>query len=197
MSGRAGRFSEGLYNSLNEAVLDVQLQINKKISSSNYAIYGHSMGALITYELIKQSQTLSPKHVFISGLAAPRFNHISQDIHLLPDSLFIDEVKKLNGTPPEIFENNELMALFLPVLRSDFKIISEYSETSTEKKIKQNLNIFYGSDEGMKAESILAWREYTEGTIDSYEISGDHFFVNTNYSKICDLIKGAIFPYLY
>ena len=51
LKGRGKRFNEIFYESLEEAVDDIFENIKDKIINNDYAIYGHSMGSLLSYEL--------------------------------------------------------------------------------------------------------------------------------------------------
>ena len=48
-AGHGSRFQEPLYCSVDEAVEDIFLQID---TSCPYALFGHSMGSILCYELI-------------------------------------------------------------------------------------------------------------------------------------------------
>lgn len=182
---------------MDQAVLDVEQEIKKRITCDEYAIYGHSMGALITYELIKRSETILPKHVFISGLAAPHLRKRRENIYLLSDENFINEIINLNGTPDGFFDNVEFREIFIPILKADFRIISDLCyKAPPKKKISQNISVLYGSDEDIDYESILAWGDYSLGTCDFHEIPGNHFFLNTSYTVVCQTVKDKIQPYL-
>ena len=51
---------------------------------------------------------------------------------------FKDAVIQLGGTPTEVFENNELASLFLPILKNDFNICDNYIPNTIDEKYKIN-----------------------------------------------------------
>jgi surfactin synthase thioesterase subunit len=104
-----------------------------------FAFFGHSMGALIAFELVRhlrRQQRPTPVHLFVSGHGAPELDTPRSPIHQLPHHAFIEELCRLNGTPDEVFKNEELLELLLPALRADFAVCEEYVYTSGTKKIK-------------------------------------------------------------
>src|SRR6185295_19672066 len=95
-----------------DAVEDVFRLIKSEISHSPYAIFGHSMGSLIAYELvqkIKARKLSGPIHAFFSGSCAPHLRDEKKTYHLMNESDFRSEVIELGGTPPEFFEHPELI----------------------------------------------------------------------------------------
>src|ERR1700738_4611092 len=74
LKGRGKRFSEIFYENIEEAVDDIFENVKDKIVDDDYAIYGHSMGSLLAYELYYKISKLNlkkPKHIFFSGYKAP------------------------------------------------------------------------------------------------------------------------------
>src|SRR5260370_34546990 len=94
-----------------------------------FALFGHSMGAIIAYELacfLRRNGLPKPMHLFVSGRRAP---HVAQDrelFHQLPEPQFIEKLRELNGTPEEMFQYPELLQLVLPTLRAAFAVCETY-----------------------------------------------------------------------
>jgi len=97
-----------------------------------YAFFGHSLGALIGFELARalvRENGSAPVHLFVSGHSAPQVQSLDPPIHQFPEPDFLKRLKHLNGTPGEVLRDAELMALLLPVLRADFAINETYVYT--------------------------------------------------------------------
>ena len=107
-AGRGKRFSAPLYQTFEEAVDDVFPLISKEIDETPYAIFGHSLGGLIAYELCHKLSELSypnPQHVFFSGIQAPQHvNEKGKSIHQLMEAEFKTEILKLEGTPKKFLK---------------------------------------------------------------------------------------------
>src|SRR6185369_4393207 len=95
--------------------------------STPFAFYGHSLGALIAYELTRELRRRGNKLPMHLLLAARRAAHVPSretPCHQLPDTAFIDTlVRRYNGIPPAILAEPELMKIFLPILRADFTLM--------------------------------------------------------------------------
>jgi medium-chain acyl-[acyl-carrier-protein] hydrolase len=91
-----------------------------------YALFGHSLGSLVSYELACELRNrLAPMPVLlcVSGAKAPHLLVDGTTIHMLPDTLLLDKVRRLGGTPEAVLENEELVSALLPALRTDFKVL--------------------------------------------------------------------------
>jgi len=194
-SGRGKRFSESLCNTMDEVVDDIYKTIKNDLDTAPYAFFGHSMGSLVSYELthkIKKINHNQPSHIFFSGKAAPNIKGRNKDLHKLEDEEFKEEIFKLEGTPKEILENKDLMNIFLPILRSDFKIVEEYSYKNDVEKLNSNFTILYGKDDDMKFNEICDWQKHTNEKCNFIKFPGGHFFINENSEEIINIVNSLL-----
>lgn len=195
LKGRGRRYNEPFYETLDEAVEDIFKNIKYKIMDDDYAIYGHSMGSLLAYELyykIKKYNVKEPKHIFFSGYQAPSVIGKKEDIHNLPDYDFIKKMIDIGGTPKEIVNNMEIFEIFIPILRSDFKIIENYNYEKKEKKIECDVSILCGKQDFLQLKEILAWKDHVAKEIKIYNFEGNHFFINDNIQVITNVINDIL-----
>lgn len=195
-AGRGKRFSEPLCPNLEETIDDLCSIIEKEIDETPYCIFGHSMGALVGYELyhrLKEKKLSLPVHMFLSGKGAPHFPHKDRIIHNLSDADFKDELLKLEGTPKEVLTNEDLMEIFLPILRSDFKAIEEYEYFEKEDIMDCNSTVLYGKDEKMPINEISEWQEHTKKKCNFIKFSGGHFFIHDHSEDIVNIINNTLF----
>ncbi|MBL8110794.1 MAG: thioesterase [Anaerolineales bacterium] len=147
-----------------------------------FAFFGHSMGGLIAFELartLRQKGLAEPNILFISACAAPQLPNPHPPIHQLPDAEFVNELKKLNGIPPEILQNDELMRLSLPTLRADFEMIETY-QYRPDAPLACPLIALGGLDDlRVRREQLEGWAIQTQGVFESQYFAGDHFFITT------------------
>ena len=112
LAGRGSRIQEPFYLNVREAVDDIYSMIYEEIQSSQYILFGHSMGAMLSYELaqkIKNEGANQPLHLFFSGKTVPHLP-VSEEkkYHLLSEEDFKDKIINLGGTPPDFFDHPEL-----------------------------------------------------------------------------------------
>ena len=94
-----------------------------------YVLFGHSMGALVAFELARGLRHLGappPAGLIVSGSRAPERRGASHDLHRLPDEDFLRELRRFEGLPEEVLRDPELLALTLPALRADFEMIETW-----------------------------------------------------------------------
>jgi len=146
-----------------------------------FAFFGHSMGALVSFELaryLRRQHSLSPLHLFVSGRRAPQLPDPDPPIHHLPQAEFLEELRRLKGTPEEVLQNAELLHLLLPLLRADFALCETYFYTP-EEPLLYPITAFGGlQDDEVSRDVLTAWREQTRSSFKSRFFVGDHFFLH-------------------
>lgn len=195
LKGRGKRFCENFYENLQEAVDDIFENIRDKIACNDYAIYGHSMGSLLAYELyykIDQMCMKKPKHIFFSGYKAPSILIEREKIYTLPDYDFMRKVVNMGGTPEELINNQELFEIFLPIIRNDFKILENYIYNKRENKIDCDVSILNGNKDSISLEEILEWKNHVCKRFKIYNFEGNHFFINNNIENITKIINATL-----
>lgn len=147
-----------------------------------FAFFGHSMGALISFELaryLRRNYEIEPHHLFVSGHRAPQLGSVLEKTSHLPEPEFIEVLRGLNGTLPEVLEHPELLALMIPLLRADFSVCETYAY-SDDAPLSCPLTVFGGlQDTEITREHLAAWSEHTTGSFSLKMFPGDHFFLRT------------------
>ncbi len=195
LMGRGSRYNDGFYTDFEEAVDDVYMNIKDKIVDEEYAIFGHSMGSMLAFELyykIIENGGKVPKCIFFSGCKAPQCHKKNGIMHKLPDSEFMSEVIKLGGTPIEVIENKELYNLVIPILRNDFRILETHEYMEKNKSIQCDITILSGREDKITFEELNEWRKYSSKNTRIVTFKGGHFFINDNVDKIISLIESTL-----
>jgi medium-chain acyl-[acyl-carrier-protein] hydrolase len=145
-----------------------------------FAIYGHSMGALIAFELASELLRRGckmPQLLLVSGRRAPHCPSVYRQTFDLPDEEFLSELRRLNGTPAEVLDNPELIKLFIDVIRDDFELVDTY-EYQPGERLPCPICVYGGiDDEDVSIESNEAWQEHTSVSCKVRMFQGDHFFI--------------------
>jgi len=145
-----------------------------------FAIFGHSLGALVGFEVARELRRLSglaPAHLFASGRRAPQLPDAEPPLHPLPDREFIAEVgRRYAGIPEAVLREPDLLRLLLPTLRTDIQSLETYIFTPDEP-LACPLSVFGGEqDERARPEQLDAWRHLTRGRFSRQMFPGGHFF---------------------
>ncbi|MBK5491090.1 thioesterase II family protein [Bacillus mycoides] len=191
LAGRGYRIEESLYQSMEEAVNDVYTSIVKQIEHSPYILYGHSMGSLIAYEVarkIQDSKNVLPEFLVLSGRNHPN-SKMKNIRHNLSNEQFKREVIAMGGTPSGVLQSEELMGIFLPILRADFKIVETYIHDNNMQACDIDFLILNGeNDEFTTYNQVIKWEQYTSKTCTFHSFKGNHFFLNENIEEIANRI---------
>lgn len=181
LPGRGSRIAEPPIRTM-PALLKAVAPVIAQHSQLPFAFFGHSVGALIAFELARYLRLHGvdgPMHLFASGCHAPQFRSPSRRLNQLPDAEFIEALREYNGTPREVLESRELMALMMPTIRADFALAEDYAYRSGPS-LRASISVFAGTDEDNKGPGqVDGWRRETTGRCDVHWFDGGHFFIDT------------------
>jgi medium-chain acyl-[acyl-carrier-protein] hydrolase len=162
-----------------------------------YALFGHSMGALISFEVARQLQLHQPslhrlKHLFVSGRRAPHLPDRLPHLHQLPDREFLEELSHFNGTPAEVLNNAELMQFFMPTLRSDFSVCETYRYVEAAP-LTCPITVFGGVDDSIEPVDLMqGWSLQTQCQTSIENVPGGHFFIQSQQQRILTTIVSCL-----
>lgn len=189
--GRGVRFKEPALSSM-DALVAAAAQAIEPLLDVPIALFGHSIGAFASFELAHQIRNhfgVNVKHLFISGARGPHLPRNRKNIHDLSEDDFITELKTLNGTPPEVLENPELMRMISTTLRADFAIAETY-RASPRPPLNCPMTVFGGLDDTLAPrEDLEVWKIHTTGSFDLWQLPGDHFFIHTSDALILRILS--------
>jgi medium-chain acyl-[acyl-carrier-protein] hydrolase len=156
-----------------------------------YALFGHSMGGLIAFELARALVTPrpAPAHLFVSSFRAPHLPRRGPLKHLLSHEALVDEMRRMGGTPAELLDNPEALALLLPVLRADLTIVETY-EFADGPPLSCSVTAFGGmSDDDVSAAELEPWGGYTRERFRLDILPGDHFYLYHATEHLLDTVR--------
>lgn len=189
--GRASRFRTPLIDNIEEMVAELKQELTT-YQDKPFAFFGHSLGALIAFELtrsLRKTGLPSPELLCVSACDAPHLQPVPPLIHDLPDDEFIQEIREFGGTPEGILNHAEMLALLLPVLRADLKLLETYQY---QEEAPLDIPLFAAggvNDTVTERENILAWRPHTTADWQSQFFQGGHFYFR-------EVPNSPLFPYL-
>jgi medium-chain acyl-[acyl-carrier-protein] hydrolase len=179
LPGRGARLREEPFRQL-EPLVAALLPALQPFLDRPFALFGHSMGSLIAFELsraLRQLRRPGPLHLFVSGRFAPQIPDPDPPCYALPTPEFVQELRRLQGTPEEVLDSPELLELVLPLLRADFEL-SETYRYRPGVPLACPISAFGGAEDlEVTAEGLGAWREQTRSLFRARTLPGDHFFL--------------------
>ena len=146
-----------------------------------FACFGHSMGALLAFEFaraLRRRGQAGPTQLLVSARRAPQLARHELPLHTLPEPQFIEMLRqRYNGIPAAILAEPELMQLFMPMLRADFKLIECY-EYQAEGPLDCPIAAYGGvQDPLVPPADLAAWQLQTNGAFGLELFPGGHFYL--------------------
>jgi medium-chain acyl-[acyl-carrier-protein] hydrolase len=191
LPGRGGRSREPALVNLSSVVEVLADEIDSLLDRP-FAFFGHSMGALIAFELarhLRRRGQREPLLLLASGSGAPQTPEKASITYNLPDDEFIAELQRIDGTPKEALEHRELMELVVPLLRADFQLIQTHL-SKIEAPLSFPITAFGGLQDGnVRRDTLLGWKEQTSSSFVLRMLPGDHFFIRSSQGVLLRLIS--------
>ncbi|KAF6569900.1 thioesterase [Paenibacillus polymyxa] len=197
LAGRGIRSGEPLKESIEEMSEDLLHKISEEIAPGNpYAIYGHSMGTMISFELyykLVAGGYGKPAHLFVSGGRAPHVPRNSPWLHDLPADQFRTHLQRYGQLSEAIFDNQELYDYFMPVLRADFKAVELYKYTAKAALLHCPITALTGmTDNTVTLQDAEAWAQHTDQQFRMFTFEGGHFFIHDEVERITHIINETL-----
>jgi medium-chain acyl-[acyl-carrier-protein] hydrolase len=158
-----------------------------------FAVFGHSLGALVGYELCRRldAQGLVPQVLFASARRPPHSSR-STPLHVLTDEVLKLRLRDFGGTPQRVLDNEGLMQMVLPILRADLRIAETYVPPPAPP-LRCPI-VACGADDDVLApvQTLDAWAPYTSAGFELARFTGGHFFLRTARSPLLALIRTTL-----
>jgi medium-chain acyl-[acyl-carrier-protein] hydrolase len=197
LPGRGSRLSEPPVNDLKRLVEIIAEELAPHLDQP-FAFFGHSMGALLGFELaryLRRARRVEPVHLLVSAGRAPQVRTSEQVIWELQDDQLVDKMRRLNGTPQAVLDNPELMALVLPIIRADLVAIDSYVYRD-EPPLSCTITALGGlQDSTVTREELDPWREQTSEAFTLRMLPGDHFFLHSAQQTIREVLARELRQY--
>jgi len=189
--GRGTRLADTPFTQL-APLVDALAQALLPLLDKPFAFFGHSLGALVGFELARQLRRQSgvqPVRLFVSADRAPQISRPDRSIHALPESDLLAELRCLNGIPAKVLDDAELMQIMLPILRADLSVYETYIY-SPEPPLTCPIAAFGGlQDHRVSRGDLEAWREQTTVAFSLQMFPGDHFFWHTTQPRLLERLS--------
>lgn len=194
LPGRESRAHEAGFEQMDQLIAALKHAIVPFLGQP-FAFFGHSMGAGIAFELtraLRRERQPLPGSLHVSGARAPQMR---RNWHPGPEpSLrdFIEELRRLEGFPPSILANPELMRLALPALLCDARLYRNYTY-SDEPPLPVPITAYGGdADPNVTSDHLEAWQEQTAARFARHEFKGGHFYLEAAQSALLAALRAAI-----
>ncbi len=157
-----------------------------------YALFGHSLGAMICFELTRRLRDEGrplPLALLVAGARAPQFRRDPMPGPVPGDDEFLREIRSLEGVPPEVLDNEELLRYLLPALKADSLLGRRYVYQDDDP-LPVPIRAYMGADDPrLPADVIAAWRQQTTVSFAIHQFPGGHFFIHTDEGHFLEVLR--------
>jgi pyochelin biosynthetic protein PchC len=190
--GREDRLNEPLVDDMG-ALADAVSGALVPLLDRPVALFGHSLGAAVAYEVAQRIQRHSvaePVALFLSGRPGPRHER-GGSVHLATDEVLVDELGRLDGTGAPVLAHPALMRLILPIVRNDYRLSETYRPASSRVDCAV-VACLGANDSEVTTEEALGWQEVTSGAFDCWAFPGGHFYLNDQRAALLARISARL-----
>jgi medium-chain acyl-[acyl-carrier-protein] hydrolase len=197
LPGRENRLLEPAYDDSESLTVALLLALSPLLDKP-YAFYGHSMGALLAFELARSLEdscgtTGGPERVFLAAHRAAHLPLQRSPMADLPQEALIAKLSEYGGFSDDVLNSQELMELILPAIRADLKLCDLY-HFKQKNLLRCPINVVVGAlDKQTSIESTHPWAIHTSGQTEVHVINGGHFFLHTHSAQVLEVIRTNLF----
>ncbi|MCT2585124.1 thioesterase II family protein [Actinophytocola gossypii] len=153
-------------------------------------LFGHSMGALVAYEVARRLDT-APSVLFASGRRAPS-RHRDTDVHRLDDDRLRAELARLSGTGAGLLDDEDMLAMILPATRADYRAVESYRYRPGPPLTCPVLAMVGDADTEATVDEVADWRAHTSGEFELRVFDGGHFYLTDHAGTVLGMVADRL-----
>lgn len=197
IAGRGTRSSEPLFTDVSDCCRDLLERHGEAMASEEYAVFGHSMGTLLTCELVRQTREKGipePKHVFLSGrCSADEEAMIFRSGNDTSDEEITEFFFSKALFPKSAADAQELMSMLSRILCADVRMADSFRLNSEKFRFACDVTVIYGRDDEMLSGfDMNGWQRMTDGKCTVHSFSGGHFYYQEHKEAVCRIISDTL-----
>ena len=192
-SGHWSRYEEPLYHSMEDCIQHQMQELREKVGlQDEIFLLGHSMGALIAFELGKNllNAGYNVKELYLLACMPP--DEINDtDFNFQDDEEIKLFLKRINQMPDSVLNSDFFRENLLPSIRNDLRILKNFiGAYSSREAIDCNIVCMCAVQDPL-ANEMCGWQRYSQKKIKEYYYPGNHFFFHEkeNTEKIVEMIN--------
>lgn len=187
--GRQDRRGESAIGDL-DVLAERIVQALEPWTDKPYALFGHSMGAIVGFEAARRLQSAGrgPSRLFVSGRRAPSLD-TAGEYQPVTDEEVLTEITRLDGTGRELLEDQETLRMILPALRADYGAVRRY-RYRPGPALACPITAFTGDrDPKATAGQVRAWQAHTTSAFELNVLPGGHFFLVGEQQRVLSTVS--------
>nr|WP_237535452.1 thioesterase domain-containing protein [Streptomyces sp. SID3343] len=195
LPGRQDRIAEPPVHDCATLVTGLADVVESRLDDRPFAFFGHSMGALLSFELARELRrrgSPTPIVLGLSGWPSPRGGLPRVRYGGLSDAEFLDTVRRLGGMPEDVLNAPDLLSLIMPTLRADFAVVESHSFRD-ELPLDIPLSVFGGvADPFVEEGGLQTWRRESSAEVTVRQYPGRHFYLMDHFASVVSAFVGDL-----
>ncbi|MFB8280467.1 thioesterase II family protein [Nocardia colli] len=192
--GREWKLDQELYRDVERAAAGLLPEVVEQIDDGRVALFGHSLGAVLAYELACKLVTIPGVEIvrlIVSGSPGP-WSRRPDRASGLADGEFLRRVEEFAGYSHEALADQEMLELILPVLRADVEMHENYSPSSEQPLPAPITAIRGASDCLVTSQQAAEWSKATNRDFNLCEVDGGHMYLTADAAGLLRLIADEV-----
>ncbi|MGW3204489.1 thioesterase II family protein [Streptomyces sp. NPDC001135] len=193
--GRQERIAEDPCDTVEE-LADALADELRPLLDAPLAVFGHSMGASVGYELALRLQArhrVTPALLMVSCRKPPHLL-TPRTAALADDTALVAEVRRLGGTDAALLDDPDLRELVLPALRADFAAVARYTARPGIPLDCPVAGYLGSGDPDITADEMAGWADVAPKGFDLTELPGGHFYLTAQRDALVADLRARLAP---
>ncbi|MEU8659796.1 thioesterase II family protein [Actinoplanes philippinensis] len=189
LPGRGTREAEPLPERF-EDLIEALLAGTRAERDMPYALFGHSFGGVLAYELALRAET-APLCLIVSASRAPHLP-AERRMSAAAEPELLRWLTETGGLPPELLEFPDFLRQLLPPIRRDMAFAEDYL-VAEPTPVACPLYAFAGADDRVvTAEQVAGWSGCTTAAFRRTVFPGGHSFPSTGPAALVAAVADAV-----
>ncbi|MFD2767148.1 thioesterase domain-containing protein [Micromonospora eburnea] len=190
LPGREARIGEPPEFTLDQVVDAVWQRADRP-----FAMYGHSLGGLLAFEVVRELRRRGgpmPRRLYLGAARPPHLPKTMAELADAPEAELLARIAAMGGLPDVVRANRELLDIFLPVLRADLRWLSRYAYRDGEPLPVPVVCLAGRGDVDAGPSQMREWARHTTEEFALHSIDGGHMFLQDRASEAAALVAADL-----
>lgn len=186
----------GLVEGIDELVVMYYNELKEFIKPGSYLL-GYSMGGVIAYyvaeKLLKdEAAPIKPRALIAAACGAP-MGIKDEKNSMLSDEKMVRKLISYGAMPEEFLEEEELIQMFVPAFRADYKVLESAAIKPAEPLDIKAYAVWGENDAIEPMENLLMWRHYLANGFTIIPVKdAEHMFIHQKLDVFVKVIKSIV-----